>query len=135
MRAQTATIVAHYDAIWIKHGNDFENKAFSEGFCNGILAKQELQQSLHDKRAVALSRVHSASQYHALSLGYVILRGLKIGYNEHFQIVSGQSLAKRSPPYDAWTLRLLTDRVCKLEHISEGIWVAHGNVDIVFVML
>lgn len=86
-------------------------------------------------KELLLSRVHSASQYHALSLGYVILRGLKIGYNEHFQIVSGQSLAKRSPPYDAWTLRLLTDCVCKLEHISEGIWVAHGNVDIVFVML
>ena len=135
MRAQTATIVAHYDAIWIKHGNDFENEAVPEGFCYRILAKQELKQPLHDKRAVALSWVHSASQYHALSLRYVILRSLKIGYNEHFQIVSSQSLAKRSPPYDTWTFRLLTDCVCKLKHISESIWVAHGNVDIVFVML
>ena len=135
MRAQTATIVAHYDAIWVKHGNDFENKAFSEGFCDGILTKQELKQPLHDKRAVALSWVHPACQYYALSLSYVILRGLKVGYDEHFQIVPGQSLAKRSSPYNTWTLRLLTNRVCKLKHISEGIWVAHSNVDIIFVML
>ena len=87
MRAQTATIVAHYDAIWIKHGNNFENEAVSEGFCYRVLTKQELKQALHDKRAVALSWMHSASQDHALSLRYVILRSLKIGNNEHFQIV------------------------------------------------
>jgi hypothetical protein len=135
MRAQTATIVAHYDAIWIKHGNNFENEAVSEGFRYRVLTKQELKQALHDKRAVALSWMHSAGQDHALSLRYVILRSLKIGYDEHFQIVARQSLAKRSPPYYTWACGLLTDCVCKLKHISEGIWVAHGNVDIIFVML
>ena len=73
MRAQTATIVSHNDSIRIEHWYNFENKTVSEGFCHRVLAKQELKQALHNKRAVALTWMHSTSQYHALSLRYVIL--------------------------------------------------------------
>ena len=79
--------------------------------------------------------MHSTSEYDALPLGYVILRSLEISDDEHFQIVAGQSLAKRSPPYDTRTLGLFTDSVGKPEHISESVWVAHGHVDFVLVML
>jgi len=73
MRAQTATIVAHDDAVWVEHGYNFENKAVSEGFRYRVLAKKELKQTLHDERAVALSWMYSTSEDHALSLRYVIL--------------------------------------------------------------
>jgi len=41
--------------------------------------------------------VNSGAQYHALSICYLILRGLKVGNDEHLNRVAGFGLAKGCP--------------------------------------
>ena len=80
---ETAPIIAYYNTVRIKHGNNFENKAFSESLGDFLVADQELQQALHNVWAITFSRVNTACEYDALPPGNVVLGTLKIGYYEH----------------------------------------------------
>lgn len=75
---ETTSIVADYHAIGIKHWHNFENITVTKHHCRCVITDQKLNETLHDKRAIALPRMHSSSQNDALSLSNMVLRALKI---------------------------------------------------------
>lgn len=64
----------------------------------------------------------------------MVLRALKVRNNQHFQVVSSQSFAKRGSTEQGLTVRLQADGVEEAVAVRIGIRVAHRNVYLVAVV-
>lgn len=56
-------ILAVDDTIWVEHGDDLENEAFSQELSHRVTADQELQGPLHHPAGIALPWMNSSSNH------------------------------------------------------------------------
>jgi len=85
---QGAPVVAHYNAIWVQHGNDLKYECVSQVLGLLIVANEILNNPLHHIRSLCFSRVHSRCQYYGLPQGNVLWVRVEICYYEHFAVIA-----------------------------------------------
>ena len=70
---QTTSVVTDNYAVRVEHWYNFEDERVSEDSCLSLITKHRIDDTFHDKRAIGLTWVDSRTQYHALSVCYLIL--------------------------------------------------------------
>lgn len=78
--------------------------------------------------------MHAAGQDNATPLGYRVLARSEVGDDQHLEIIACNGLGQGGTPHDRLVFRPV-DAVEELDAVSKSVWVAHGYVDDVVIVL
>ena len=94
---QRAPGVAKDDAIWIDHGNDFENEVVTQDSGTDAGANQVVNDALHHVRSSSFTRVDSSAEDDGLFWLHSLLRISKSSYGQYIYNIPSISLAQHFP--------------------------------------